>query len=103
MRFILIEYARRRKKGKAQPPAAIEDVAGDDALNIAVRVDEDLIALHEALEKFAEADPRAAKVVELRYFGGLTLEETAEVLKVDVTTVKRDWSYAKSWLYSRLN
>ena len=63
----------------------------------------DLIALDDALEKLAAIDPRKSKVVELRFFGGLSVEETAEALSVSPLTVKRDWSMAKAWLYNSLN
>ena len=66
------------------------------------RADE-LIALEEALDELAKLDPRKSQVVELRYFGGLSLEETAEVLEISVMTVRRDWRAAKAWLYRRMN
>jgi RNA polymerase sigma-70 factor (ECF subfamily) len=62
----------------------------------------ELIALEEALEELAQLDPRKSEVVELRYFGGLSLEETAEVLNISLMTVRRDWRAAKAWLYRRL-
>jgi DNA-directed RNA polymerase specialized sigma24 family protein len=64
--------------------------------------DEDIVALHEALSSFELIDPRAARAVELRFFGGLTLKEVAHLQDVDVATVKRDWVFAKSWLYDHL-
>ena len=64
--------------------------------------DEDLIALDDALDALAENDPREAKVVELRFFGGLSVEETAEVLKVGEKTVRRDWNHAKAWLLDEM-
>ena len=63
----------------------------------------DVVALHEALERLAEFDPRQARLVELRYFGGLTVRETASVLDISPATVKREWSTAKAWLYGQLN
>jgi len=62
-----------------------------------------MVALDEALKRLAEIDPRKCRVVELRYFGGVTVEETAEVLKVSPITVKRDWSVAKSWLHREIS
>ena len=62
----------------------------------------ELVALDEALEEFAKLDPRKSQVVELRYFGGLSLEETAEVLEVSLMTVRRDWRAAKAWLYKAM-
>ena len=63
----------------------------------------DLLALHEALEELAEIDPQQGRIVELRYFGGLSVEETAEVLGVSGITVKREWLKAKAWLYQALH
>ena len=65
--------------------------------------DEDLAALDEAMKKLAEIDPRKSQVVELRFFGGLSVEETAEVLEVSSETIKRDWRLAKSWLKRQLS
>jgi RNA polymerase sigma factor (sigma-70 family) len=62
----------------------------------------ELVALDEALDELAKLDPRKGRVVELRYFGGLTLEETADALKVSPMTVRRDWRAAKAWLYRRI-
>ena len=71
------------------------DVAG-------LGLDERLVALDEALVRLEELDPRAAKVVELRYFGGLTEADAAEVLDISIATVKRDWDFAKTWLAAQL-
>ncbi|MGH9847311.1 MAG: ECF-type sigma factor [Blastocatellia bacterium] len=100
-RFILIEHARKKKKG-GHVSISLEGAGGVKAFKIAVWTDETLVALDEALDKLAAIDARAAQAVELRFFGGLTLREIAEVQKIDVTTVKRDWTIAKSWLYKRL-
>lgn len=100
MRHILIDHARRRHYvkhgGEAQhvPIEAASVMASERAA--------ELIALDEALEEFARLDPRKARVVELRYFGGLSLEETAEAVGLSLMTVRRDWQAAKAWLYRRL-
>ncbi len=101
MRHILIDYARRgryAKRGGELQRVSFEGAATEAALMSPERADE-LIALDEALEEFDKLDPRKSRVVELRYFGGLTLEETAEVLQVSLMTVRRDWRAAKAWLY----
>jgi len=74
----------------------------DNAAFVSDQKGPDLLALDEALLSLAELDPRQSKVVELRFFGGLTDEEAAEVLKVSVRTVRRDWSFARSWLHREL-
>jgi RNA polymerase sigma factor (TIGR02999 family) len=96
MRHILVDYARtrqREKRGGAQTKIAL-----DDALNISSPSDPELIALDDALNALAEKDPRMSLIVELRYFGGLSIEETAEAIGVSATTVKREWTMAKAWL-----
>lgn len=99
MRRILLDAARARKANKR----SAEKVALDDTPSIPVLVDKQLIDLDEALTELASFDPDQAKVVELRYFGGLTIEETAEVLKVSTATVKREWATARAWLFDRIN
>jgi RNA polymerase sigma-70 factor (ECF subfamily) len=99
MRRILVEHARRHnlKRGGGVPYVSFEDTAeigGDRAA--------DLVALDDALNALAQIDPRKVQVVEMRFFGGLSVEETAEVLKVAPVTVMRDWSTAKAWLYREL-
>lgn len=101
IRFILIEHARKKKKG-GHRSVSMEGLEGEEAFGVAVWTDEDLLALDEALEKFAQVDPRAAQAVELRFFGGLTLQEIANIQQIDITTVKRDWTFAKTWLYQQL-
>jgi len=108
MRRVLVDYARRyraaRRGGPGRRTISLDDVeAGGDAgaLNAATRSD-DLLALDEALERLAAVDPRAARVVECRFFGGLTEAETAEVLGVSRRTVAGDWVMAKGWLYQAL-
>jgi RNA polymerase sigma-70 factor (ECF subfamily) len=101
MRRILIDHARARvadKRGGVQQRVSLSAV---DGWNLVDR-SEDVLALEEALTKFEKADPRAARVVELRFFGGLNEDEVAEVLQVSVITVKRDWKAARAWLISRL-
>lgn len=101
MRRILIDHARARvadKRGGARRRIGLSAV---DGLN-AVAHPEDLIALDDLLVKLEAADPRAARVVELRFFGGLTEEEVATVVGVAPITVKRDWRTARAWLLSRL-
>jgi RNA polymerase sigma factor (TIGR02999 family) len=100
MRRVLVDYARSRryaKRGGGVRPLALEDAqaAGDDRLTVLLEVD-------LALERLAALDPRLAQVVELRYFGGLTNEETAEALEVSPITVIRSWTFAKAWLLREL-
>ncbi|MHC4089049.1 MAG: ECF-type sigma factor [Planctomycetota bacterium] len=100
MRRILIDHARRRraaKRGGARPRLPLDDVVLDFEQRAA-----DLEALDGALTALAEVDQRKAKVVELRFFGGLTREQVAEVLSISLSTVNRDWQLAKAWLYGRV-
>ena len=99
MRRILVEHARRHnlKRGGGVQHVSLDETAivgGDRAA--------DLVALDDALDALARLDPRKVQVVEMRFFGGLSVEETAEVLKVSSVTVMRDWSTAKAWLYREL-
>ena len=103
MRRILVDYARansRAKRGGETARVSIEDI---DAPVADVALNPDVIALDEALEKLTEIDPRRGRVVELRFFGGLSVEETAHVLQVAPDTVVRDWRVAKAWLFRHLN
>ena len=100
MRHILIDHARRRHYVKHGGEA--QQVPIETALLMKSERAAELIALDEALEEFAVLDPRKARVVELRYFGGLSLEETAEAVGLSLMTVRRDWQAAKAWLYRRL-
>ena len=103
MRRILVDYARanlRAKRGGETTRVALEDI---DAPVTEPALDPDLIALDAALGKLAEIDPRRGRVVELRFFGGLSVEETAHVLQVAPDTVVRDWRVAKAWLFRYLN
>jgi RNA polymerase sigma factor (TIGR02999 family) len=101
MRRILLEGARRRatsKRGGAWDRVTLEGIA-----QTGISSSRELIALDEALTRLGAADPRKAQVVELRYFGGLSVEETAAVLKVSPDTVARDWRSARAWLHSELS
>jgi RNA polymerase sigma factor (TIGR02999 family) len=100
MRRILVDFARRRPRAAA---GKARQVTLDDALIISDERDPDLIALDDALTGLAALDPRKCRVVELRYFGGLSVEETAEVLRVAPITVMREWNKAKAWLYRELS
>jgi RNA polymerase sigma-70 factor (ECF subfamily) len=100
MRRILIDHARRRHYLKRGGEA--QQVSFDDAALMSPERAAELVALDEALSELARLDARKSRVVELRYFGGLSLEETADVLEVSVMTVRRDWRAAKAWLYRAL-
>jgi RNA polymerase sigma factor (TIGR02999 family) len=101
MRRILVNHARDRVTAKR----------GGDAVRVSLslaadafpRPDLDVIALHEALERLTLLDPRKGQIVELKFFGGLTAAEAAEVLNVSVATVEREWSFARAWLYDALS
>jgi|SRR5215813_14918383 len=100
MRRILVDYARKRHAEKRGGDAI--KVTLSEALNASSERDLDLIAVDETLTRLAELDQQQAKVVELRFFGGLSVEETAEVLGISDRTVKRDWSVAKAWIRREL-
>ena len=97
MRRILVDYARQHQYQKRGGGA--QKIALDETAQIAEEKTADLVALDDALKQLAEFDPRKARVVELRFFGGLNVEETAEVMGIHANTVIRDWSAARSWLY----
>ena len=97
MRHILIDHARRRRYAKHGGEA--RQVPISDLTEMSLQRAGELIALEEALDQLAKLDQRKCQVVELRYFGGLSLEETAEVLQISLMTVRRDWRAAKAWLY----
>lgn len=101
MRRILVSMARARHANKRGGEA--RQVPLDEALVISEERAAELVALDEAMNELAALDPRRSRVVELRYFGGLSVEETAEVLKISPETVMRDWKRAKAWLYTELN
>ena len=100
MRRILVDHARRR--GFAKRGGNALRVPLDEVLLVAQARGIEVLALDEALDALARIDPRKSRVVELRYFGGLTIEETAEVLGVSVDTAKRDWRMARAWLLAEL-
>jgi RNA polymerase sigma factor (TIGR02999 family) len=100
MRRILINHEQARRAGKRDAELTYLSVEGLDAL--ALPPDRDLLAVHETLGAFERIDPRAARVVELRFFGGLEIEEIAEALELSPATVKRDWTLAKAWLHREL-
>jgi RNA polymerase sigma factor (TIGR02999 family) len=106
MRHILIDHARRRRYvkhgGEAQRIALDDALATEQAVMMTQPRAAELVALDEALDELARIDPRKSRVVELRYFGGLSLDETAEVLEVSRMTVRRDWRAAKAWLFRRM-
>jgi RNA polymerase sigma factor (TIGR02999 family) len=100
MRQILVEYARAR--GAVKRGGAMRRVALDEAAHLSAEPMAEMVALDEALNELAEFDERLSRVVELRFFGGLSVKETAEVMGVHPNTVIRDWSMAKAWLRRRL-
>jgi RNA polymerase sigma-70 factor, ECF subfamily len=99
MRRILVDHARKSMAGKRGARAA--HVTMDQALEVPAP-DRTLLAVDEALTRFAEIDPERSRIVELRYFGGLELQEIAELLQVSRTTVKRHWTVARMWLHRAL-
>jgi RNA polymerase sigma-70 factor (ECF subfamily) len=100
MRRILVDHARTQARAKRGGGARALPL--DEALLVSEERSTDLVALDEALKRLAEIDPRKARVVELRFFGGLGVKETAEVLGVHANTVVTDWSMARAWLYTAL-
>lgn len=100
MRRVLVDYARARNAGKRahrdESVALLDDLCGNSE-------DAEIIALHQALDALAAFDPLLSKIVELRYFGGLSVEETADVMGVSPATIKRKWALAKAWLYRELS
>ena len=99
MRRILVDFARRRPR--VDKADAIKISLGD-ALDVSADKDADLLALDEALKSLAVLDERKSRIVELRFFGGLSVEETAEVMKIAPITVMREWNKAKAWLFREL-
>ncbi len=99
MRRILVEHARRHNQKRG---GGVQHVSLESAAVIGVHRAADLGALDDTMHALARIDPRKAQVVELRFFGGLSVEETAEVLKVSPVTVMRDWSTAKAWLHREM-
>jgi RNA polymerase sigma factor (TIGR02999 family) len=101
MRFILVDYARAHTRVKRGGVA--QQVTLDEALVVSQEQAEDMLALDEALRKLEAFDKRKSQVAEMRFFAGLSIEETAEVLSVSPETIKRDWRLAKAWLHSELS
>ena len=100
MRQVLVDYARRR--GYAKRGGDVRRVPLDEAVVVSEERAAEVVALDDALKSLAEIDPRKSQVVELRFFGGLSIEETAEVLGVSEGTVRRDWALAKAWLHNAI-
>jgi len=101
MRQILVSYARTQQAQKRGGGAFKVDL--DEAALVSPEESKEVVDLHEALERLATLDSRKAQVVELKYFGGLNYDEIAEVLKISRITVRRDWEFAKVWLYTELH
>ena len=99
MRRVLVDHARSRKAKKR----GSGERASMPTLDVAIEHPSDLIALDEALDALATISPKRAKVVELRYFGGLSVDETAEYLNVAPITVKRHWAFSRAWLFRQLS
>jgi RNA polymerase sigma-70 factor, ECF subfamily len=100
MRRILVDFARRRPRAQGE---SVRQVSLEDALTVSAEPDADLVALDEALGELSELDPRKARIVELRFFGGLSVDETAEFLGISPATALREWNKAKAWLYRELS
>jgi RNA polymerase sigma-70 factor (ECF subfamily) len=100
MRHILVDFARQRPRNAE---GAVLHLTLNEELIIGNRKSAEIVALDEALNELAKLDPRKSRIVELRYFGGLSVEETAEVLKISVATLMREWTKAKMWLYRELS
>ena len=102
IRRILIDHARARQAGKRGAGACLLSL--DEALDSPAEGRSlDIVALDDALEQLAKIDPRQSRIVELRFFAGLTVQETAEVLNISTPTVNREWNAAKAWLFRELN
>jgi RNA polymerase sigma factor (TIGR02999 family) len=101
MRNILVDYARRRLRAKRECQALC--VPFDESLAYFAQAPAEILALHDALDAFAQIDPRKAKVVELRFFGGMNVEETAAIMNLSANTIIRDWSLARSWLLREMS
>jgi len=101
MRQILVDYARRHRASKRGSGVCMLTL--DDAVALPQRKDVDVVALDDALKTLAEVDPRQSRVVELRFFAGLSLEETSEVMGIAAATVQRDWTAARAWLHREIS
>ena len=100
MRRILVDFARQRPRVQGD---SVRHVSLEEALSVVAEPDADLVALDEALVALAELDPRKARIVELRFFGGMNVEETADFLGISPATALREWNKAKAWLYRELS
>ncbi len=101
MRQILVDYARKRKSKKRGEGKTLLHL--DNANFVVGESEERILSLNDALNKLETLEKRSSKIVELRFFSGLSIEETAELLNISVATVKRDWKFAKAWLYREIN
>ena len=101
MRQILVDYARKRKSQKRGEGKT--ELTLDEANFVIGESEDQLLSLNDALDKLETLEERSSKIVELRFFSGLSIEETAKVLNISVATVKRDWKFAKAWLYREIN
>ncbi len=101
MRRILVNHALAKQAAKRE--AALVSLTLTEAQQVAAGMDADVLRVHEALLAFEQQDARAARIVELKFFGGLELEEIAEALQLSRTTVKRDWALARAWLHRELS
>ena len=101
MRNILVDHARRKKA--EMHGGNLQKLALDEAISFSDEREVDLVDLDDALNELANLDERQAKIIELRFFGGLTIDETAHALNVSAMTISRDWNFAKAWLYRRLS
>ena len=102
MRHILVQFARERLAAKRGGRQAIQ-ISLSEVAEISARQNPDLVALDDALTVLEKLDSRQSRVVELRFFGGLSLEEAAEVMQVSLSTVRRDWRIAQAWLQQQLS
>jgi RNA polymerase sigma-70 factor, ECF subfamily len=101
MRHILVDHARKKKA--EINGGNLQKMALDEAISFSKQTEIDLVDLDDALKDLEKLDERQSKIIELRFFAGLTIEETAHALNVSTMTVSRDWNFAKAWLYRRLN
>jgi RNA polymerase sigma factor (TIGR02999 family) len=100
MRRILVDFARHRPRVQGD---SVRQVSLEEALSVAAEPGADLVALDEALVQLAQLDPRKARIIELRFFGGMSVDETAEFLGISPATALREWQKAKAWLYRELS
>lgn len=101
MRNILVDHARKKKA--VMHGGNVQKLSLDEAISFSQVTEIDLVDLDDALKELEKLDERQSKIIELRFFAGLTIEETAHILGISTMTVSRDWNFAKAWLYRRLN